>query len=118
MNPERKEILNLLSLPGRMNAAETAWRLGFEPDHIPILVSAGLLKPLGNPPPGAMKFFLTAEIEQKKNDAKWMTKATELIRLKVKDKNERAARNRTLKGSVPQPKATATNGNNSHDRHS
>jgi len=57
MNPERKEILNLVSLPGRLNAAEAAWRLGFEPDHIPILVTAGQLKPLGNPPPGAVKFF-------------------------------------------------------------
>jgi len=76
-------------------------------------VSAGLLKPLGNPPPGSMKFFFTADIEQKKNDLKWMTKATELIRLKIKDKNERAAINRTLKGSV-----SSTNGNNSHDRHS
>jgi hypothetical protein len=27
-----------------------------------------------------------------------MTKATELIRLKIKDKNERAARSRALKG--------------------
>jgi hypothetical protein len=97
MNPERKEILNLVSLPGRLNATETAFRLGFEPEHIPILVSAGQLKPLGNPPPGAVKFFLTAEIEQKKGDARWMNKATELIRLKVKDKNERAAKNRDHK---------------------
>ena len=118
MNPERKEILNLISLPGRMNAAEAAWRLGFEPDHIPILVSAGQLKPLGNPPPGAVKFFLTAEIEQKKGDARWMNKATELIRLKVKDKNERAAKSRTLKGSVSTTNGNATNGNNSCDRHS
>ena len=101
MNPERKEILNLVSLPGRLNAAETAFRLGFEPEHIPILVSAGQLKPLGNPPPGAVKFFLTAEIEQKKGDARWMNKATELIRLKVKDKNERAARNRGRNGRLP-----------------
>jgi hypothetical protein len=62
-----------------------------------ILVSAGQLKPLGNPPPGAVKFFLTAEIEQKKGDARWMNKATELIRLKVKDKNERAAKSRDHK---------------------
>ena len=96
-----------------MNAAEAAWRLGFEPDHIPILVTAGQLKPLGNPPPGAVKFFLTAEIEQKKADARWMNKATELIRLKVKDKNERAAKTRASKGL-----ASATNGNNFHDRHS
>ena len=66
-------------------------------------------KPLGHPPPGAMKFFLTAEIEQKKSDAKWMTKATELIRLKVKDKNERAARNRLRNGSV-----LAANDGNGH----
>lgn len=110
MNPERREILNLVSLPGRLNATETAFRLGFEPDHIPILVTAGQLKPLGNPPPGAVKFFLTVEIEQKKNDARWMTKATELIRLKIKDKNERAVKYRTLKGSV-----SATNGNGTHD---
>ena len=105
MNPERKEILNLVSLPGRLNASETAFRLGFEPEHIPILVSAGQLKPLGNPPPGAVKFFLTVEIEQKKGDARWLNKATELVRLKIKDKNERAAKNRTLKISVSAPMA-------------
>jgi hypothetical protein len=100
MNPERKEFLNLLSPPGRVNANEAAWKLGFEPDHIPILVSAGLLKPIGNPPPGAMKFFLTAVIELNKNDAKWMTKASEAVRLKWKEKNERAAKNRGRNGGV------------------
>jgi hypothetical protein len=65
-----------------------------------------------------MKFFFTADIEQKKNDLKWMTKATELIRLKVKDKNERAAKNRTLKESASATNGNATNGNNSRDRHS
>jgi hypothetical protein len=113
MNPERKEFLNLLSLPGRISATEAAWKLGFETDHITILTSAGLLKPLGHPPPGAMKFFAAVEIEQKKNDAKWLNKASEVVRLKWKDKNERAAKSRALKGSV-----SATNGNNSHDRHS
>jgi hypothetical protein len=34
MNPERKEFLNLLSLPGRISATEAAWKLGFETDHI------------------------------------------------------------------------------------
>jgi hypothetical protein len=118
MNPERKEILNLVSLPGRLNASETAFRLGFEPDHIPILVTAGQLKPLGNPPPGAVKFFLTVEIEQKKGDARWLNKATELVRLKIKDKNERAAKSRTLKISVTATNGNSTNGNNSRDRHS
>jgi len=109
MNPERKEFLNLVSPPGRLNATEAAWKLGFEPDHIPILVSADMLKPLGHPPPGAMKFFLTAEIEQKKNDAKWMAKASEIVRLKIKDKNERAAKNRARYGGV-----LAISGGNGH----
>ena len=30
MNPERRDFLNLLSPPGRSNADETAWKLGFE----------------------------------------------------------------------------------------
>ena len=61
-----------------------------------------------------MKFFFTADIEEKKNDRKWMSKATELIRLKIKDKNERAAKSRALRGlpkvprkvQCPQPTAT------------
>ena len=115
MKPERKEILNLVSLPGRLNATETAFRLGFEPEHIPILVTAGQLKPLGHPPPGAVKFFLSVDVEEKKNDVKWMTKATELVRLKIQDKNERA---RAVKDRAIKDSALATNGNNSHDRHS
>ncbi len=94
MNPERREFLNLLSPPGRLTTTEAAWKLGFEPGHIPILVGAGLLQPLGHPPASAMKFFLAAEIEQKKNDAQWMTRACEVIRLKWKQKNERGARRR------------------------
>ncbi len=99
MNPERREFLNLLSAPGRLTATETAWKLGFEPDHVPILVGAGLLQPLGHPPASAMKFFLTAEVEQKKNDAKWMTRACEVVRLKWKQKNQRAAKNRAHNGN-------------------
>jgi hypothetical protein len=48
-----------------------------------------------------MKFFAAVEIEQKKNDAKWLNKASEVIRLKWKDKNERAARNRERNGHLP-----------------
>ena len=101
MNNERKEILNLVTLPGRLTVSEAAWRLGFEPDHIPILVSEGQLKPLGNPPPGAIKYFLPADIEEKKGDARWLAKASEIVRLKIKDKNDKAARNRKRNGTAP-----------------
>ena len=112
MNPERKDFLNLRSPPGRISVPEAAWKLGFEPDHIFILVSEKLLKPLGDPPPGAMKYFLWTDIEEKKNDKRWMAKASELVRTKIKDKNERAAQNRALNGDAPKPdKQTAGNGN-------
>jgi hypothetical protein len=76
-----------------------------------------MLDPLGDPPPGSMKFFFTADIEQKKNDRKWMNKATERIRLKINDKNERTAKSWALNGSQ-KASVSATNGNNSHNRHS
>jgi hypothetical protein len=59
-----------------------------------------------------VKFFLTAEIEQKKGDARWMNKATELFRVKVKDKNERAAksRDRKLVHAGGQPPCNGNNG--------
>ena len=43
--------------------------------------------------PGAIKYFLWSEIEELKNNKRWMAKATEFVRLKIKDKNEQAAQN-------------------------
>ena len=97
MNPERKEILSLPVLPGRITPAEAAWRLGFEPDHIPILVSLGLLKPLGHPTASTVKYFASVEIETLRNNPKWLAKATDALRHKWKLKNE-AAKRRTSNG--------------------
>jgi hypothetical protein len=94
MNPERKEILSLPVLPGRLTPAEAAWRLGFEPDHIPILVSFGLLRPLGHPTASTVKYFASVEIDALRNDPKWLAKATDALRQKWKLKNE-AAKKRT-----------------------
>jgi hypothetical protein len=95
MNPERKEFLSLAMLPGRLNPSETAWQLGFEPHDIPILVSLGLLKPLGRPPASSVKYFASTEIEALKRDAKWLAKASDALRNHWKQKNERAAKNRS-----------------------
>jgi hypothetical protein len=94
MNPERKEILSLPALPGRLTPAETAWRLGFEPDHIPVLVSLGLLKPLGHPAASTVKYFASVEIEALRNDPKWLAKASDALRHQWKLKND-AARKRS-----------------------
>jgi hypothetical protein len=48
VNSERKEFLSVLQLPARVMAEEAAWLLGFAPHDIPVLVMAGLLKPLGD----------------------------------------------------------------------
>src|SRR5947207_11714820 len=92
MNPERKEILTLPVLPGRLTPAETAWRLGFEPDHITVLTSLGLLRPLGHPAASTVKYFASVEIEALRNDPKWLAKATDALRHKWKLKNDAAKR--------------------------
>jgi hypothetical protein len=56
VSPERKDFLNVRTLPARAVAEEAAWILGFAPHDIPVLVSAGLLKPLGHPPASGTKF--------------------------------------------------------------
>ena len=99
MNPERKEILSLPVLPGRLTPAEAAWRLGFEPDHITSLVNLGLLKPLGHPAASTIKYFASIEIEALRNDPKWLAKATDALRQKWKLKNE-AAKRRTGTGHL------------------
>jgi hypothetical protein len=98
MNPQRKEILSLPALPGRLDRAETAWRLGFEPNHITVLVSLGLLKPLGHPAASTMKYFASVEIEALRNDPKWLAKASDALRYKWKLKND-AAKKRAGNGS-------------------
>lgn len=57
-----KELLNLRRLPAMLNTAQTAVMLGLAEHDMPVLVRTGLLKPLGNPPPNAVKYFCTAQV--------------------------------------------------------
>ena len=57
-----RELLNLRRLPAMLNMAQTAAMLGLAEHDIPVLVRAGLLKPLGDPPPNAVKSFATAQV--------------------------------------------------------
>jgi hypothetical protein len=45
-----------------VNTAQSAVLLGLADHDIPVLVRTGLLKPLGNPPPNAVKSFSTAHV--------------------------------------------------------
>lgn len=89
MNPDRERFLNLKRAPARLSAEETAWCLGFCVHDIPILVSCGLLKPLGHPSVNGMKYFATVAVEGLLTDAKWLSRATDIISEHWREKNRR-----------------------------
>jgi hypothetical protein len=62
ISAEAKELLNLRRLPAMLNTAQTAVLLGLAEHDIPVLVRTGLLKPLGTPPPNAVKSFSTTQV--------------------------------------------------------
>ena len=75
---------------GRLHSEEVAAVLGFEAHDIPILVSNGLLEPLGKPPvPNCKKFFARISVMQLAEDLKWLSKATTVLYLHWQGKNDR-----------------------------
>ena len=91
MNPQREKFLNLKNPPARLNAEETAWYLGFAAHDVPVLVSKGLLKPLGHPASTAVKFFALVVVVELRNDSKWLSRATDTIAEHWRQKNARRA---------------------------
>ena len=85
------EFLSWKIAPARLNATQTAWFLGFEIHQIPILVAAGLLKPLGHPPRNGTKFFATETLEQLRRDEKWLARASDAICAYWRQSNARKA---------------------------
>ena len=70
-----------------MSSVETAWHFGFEPHEIPILVNAGLLKPLGHPAANSTKYFSADALEALRHDGKWLSKASDAIAVFWRNKN-------------------------------
>ena len=66
---------------------------------MPILVSARLLKPLGNPPSNGVKFFSTAEVLELAKDRAWLAKMSNAIVQHCQRKNDGAKR-RALEGGA------------------
>lgn len=79
MNFQKAQFLNLRNMPARLRAEEVVWIPGFNSLEIPLLVSGGLLRPLGNPPFNGVKYFATATIEECGKDPKWLAKASDRI---------------------------------------
>src|SRR5438045_620241 len=89
MSPDRERFLNLRMPPARLNAEEAAWYLGFATHDIPVLISKGLLKPLGRPIGGTIKFFAFASLQELRSEPKWLARATDAIVQHWRGKNLR-----------------------------
>ena len=87
MNQAKKDFLSLTNPPARLGIEETSWLLGFGEHDIPVLVSTGLLKPLGRPASSGSKFFATVELQTLRNDTRWLAKASDAIVHYWRDKN-------------------------------
>jgi hypothetical protein len=103
MSPERREFLSLPTPPARLSLGEAAWFLGFSDHDISVLVSAGLLKPLGRPPPSGSKYFATAELRALREDTRWLARASDAIVAHWRQKNAGRAvgSRRRAPGSAP-----------------
>jgi len=73
------EFLCLRWLPARLTAWMVAALLGFEDHHIAILVAAGLLDPLGDPPKTAPKYFGRDYILGLAADERWLARASDAL---------------------------------------
>jgi len=103
MNPDREKFLSLRTNPARLSAEETAWCLGFSQHEIPVLVSKGLLKPLGHPVPNTVKYFAATTVEEMRRDVKWLSRATDAVMEYWRMKN---AQKRDSRGGVRLPSET------------
>jgi len=92
MDPEQKQFLSLMRTPARVNPEQAAWHLGFQAHDIAVLVAAGLLKPLGNPPANGQKYFAAAVIDELRGDTKWLGRASDAIYRHWREKNLRKRR--------------------------
>jgi hypothetical protein len=90
MSDDEHRFLSLLGhLPARLTVEQAAWLLNCKSHDIPALVSARLLKPLGNPPPNGIKFFATADVLENIKDRSWLVKVTNTVSQHWQRKNAR-----------------------------
>ena len=79
--------LNLRRLPARLNSEQVAQLTGFQSHDIPLLVKGGLLKPLGGGARNSVKYFAACEIEQLRDDRRWLDKATKAVSRRAASSN-------------------------------
>ena len=96
----QSEFLNLKTFPARLTSDQTAWLIGCQPHNIPALVAAKQLKPLGNAPANAVKYFCAAEVLELCKDRNWLARVTTAVQ---NDWARRNARYRDPAGATALP---------------
>lgn len=74
-----KELLNMRRLPAMLNPGQAAALIGYAEHDIPVLVSAGLLKPLGNPPANSVKHFATVQVMELAGEIAQLSKMRNVV---------------------------------------
>jgi hypothetical protein len=104
MREDQQRFLALLGqLPARLTAEQAAWVLNCQAHDVPILVSARLLKPLGNPQANSVKFFATADVLEVTRDRTWLVKMTNAVSNHWRGQNERRKGRSVDRGQNGQP---------------
>jgi hypothetical protein len=70
------------------------------------LIKAKMLEPLGGHAPGAQRMFAAVEIQRLRNDVKWLSKTTRLLRKHFQCRNSQRKTKKDFPGGISS-KATA-----------
>ncbi len=90
MKTDQHQFLQLLGqLPARLTAEQAAWVINCQPHDIPALVTAKLIKPLGNPPANGIKYFATVDVLAATKDRNWLVRVSTTIYTHWAKKNAR-----------------------------
>lgn len=92
---QARELLNLRRLPAMLTLAQTAVLLNRGEHDIPVLVRAGLLTPLGDPPPNAVKYFATVDVLEVAEDRKTLCRICAVLAEYWREKNALRSNRRT-----------------------
>jgi hypothetical protein len=92
---QTQQVLQTLRLPARLTAEQAGALLGFHPDSITFLAKSKLIKTLGQTE-DVQLMFSAVHIQQLCVDEKWLTKATNAVRLHHKQKNAAQQNRRAL----------------------
>ena len=72
-----------------MTADHVARVLGLASHNIPVLVQAGLLRPLGHPQPNGVNYFSKKSVAAKCFDEQWLVRAVDVVTRHWQTKNAR-----------------------------